>query len=68
MEREIAESFLLTSPLSISMAELTGLNPAKMEISKENELLFKMLDVKPWPPLDWNAVGTNDHPKNINDM
>jgi len=52
MEREIAESFLLTSPLSISMATLTGLNPAKLEITKENELLFKMLDVKPFPPLD----------------
>jgi len=57
MEWEIAESFLMTSPLSISMASLTGLHPAKLEISKENELMFKMLDIKPWPPLDWNAVG-----------
>lgn len=68
MEWEIAESFLLTSPLSLSLATLTGQNPAKLEVSKENELLFKLLDMKPWPPLDKNAPVYSEHPKNTNDL
>jgi len=44
------------------------MNPAKLDASKENELLFKMLDVKPWPPLDKNVSSYQEHPKNQNDM
>lgn len=64
MEREIAESFLLSSPMSMSLLTLAGQPPCKLEISKENELLFKMLDLKPFPPLDRNPVDCKDNPKN----
>jgi len=50
------------------MATLTGHPPCKMEINKENDLLFKMLDLKPWPPLDRNAVGVHENPKNTMDL
>lgn len=64
LEREIAESFLLTSPLSLSLLSLTGQPPCKLEATKENEVLFKMLDLKPFPPLDRNPVNYQNDPKN----
>lgn len=59
---------MLTSPLSLSMLSLTGHPPCKLEVSKENEHLFKMLDLKPFPPLDRNALDFRNDPKNTLDI
>ncbi len=64
----MAESFLLSSPLSVSVTSLTGAPPAKVRPGEDEELFDKMQEVKPWPPLPRRAVDHNLDPKVVKDL